>query len=223
MANNKRKTRRRITKTDTISREMPVLNDIRESLLSQQTSSVPDVKDVILPRFKRERIYNFEATIPAVNITSNTMAETDGVVNITLSVLDGYTSFTSLFDQYRIVGCRSKFVPGNSGTNAGATIYTAIDYDDGNTTSTASLVEYDTLKIAPSSAYFERSYRPKLAMAIFQNSVATGYGSSMSNQWVDSNYPSVPYYGLKYAIPANAAPASFQLLTTVYLQCKNQR
>jgi len=158
------------------------------------------------------------------SFASSAAVEVDGVIPIALNNLNGYTSITSLFDAYRIVGARSQFTPTSNtyGATATAPIFTVIDYDDNNITAISLLEQYDTLKIAPATSYFERSYKPRPALALSGAGVFTSFGQAPM-VWVDSGSPGVAYYGLKYGIPLNAGAVSWTVLTTLFIEAKSQR
>jgi len=198
-----------------------VLKDIRESLISTQLSGEPDVKDVILSRPSSKRIYNFEFTQTG-NITSSAAVETDGAISFALNNLTGYTSLTTLFDQYRIVGVNIKFIPSQLVYTAAAQpLLTVLDYDDATPIVVSSLYQYDTLKVAPASAYFERSLKPRTAIAAYAGAF-TSFGN-MSGMWIDSASPGVIYYGVKYGILASANAPSWSYLARIHIQTRAQR
>jgi len=203
------------------SPDTQVLKDIRESLVSTALSGVPDVKDVMLTRPKRNRICNFEFS-QIGTVTSSAAVETDGAITFALNNLTGYTSITSLFDQYRIVGVNIKFVPSQLVYTAAAQpIYTVLDYDDATPVVVSSLSQYDTLKISPASAYFERSLKPRTAVAAYSGAF-TSFGN-VTNMWFDSGSPGVQYYGVKYGILASANAPSWSYIARIHIQARAQR
>jgi hypothetical protein len=217
MSNNRNKRSAKKTPTAAVS----VLKDIRESLISTQISSEPDVRDIQLARFNSKRIFNFDFT--QVNlISTSAVSETDGAISFQLNNLTGYTALTSLFDQYRIIGVHVQFTPSQSVyTSAAAPIYTVLDYDDSAATATTALSQYDTLKIAPATVYFQRDLKPRAAVAMYSGTFAS-FGNTGS-MWIDSASPAVVYYGLKYAIPASGSTPSWTVFSRVMIQCRHQR
>jgi hypothetical protein len=198
-----------------------VLKDIRESLLTAQLSGEPDVKDVILSRPLRNRISHFEFS-QLGTITSSAAVETDGAISFALNNLTGYTSITTLFDQYRITGVNIKFIPSQLVYTAAAQpMFTVLDYDDATPVVVSSLAQYDTLKIAPASAYFERSLKPRTAVAAYAGAF-TSFGN-VSNMWMDSASPGVLYYGVKYGILASANAPSWSYIARIMVEARAQR
>jgi hypothetical protein len=200
--------------------EVTLLKEIRESLISTQTSSEPDVKDVILSRLKPNKIYNFEFTATSL-ISASAVAEVDGAISFTLNTLTGYTSMTSLFDQYRIVGVQLQFLPSqNSYTAAAGAIFTAFDYDDATPVVLSTLYQRQTLKATPAGVYFERSLKPRIALAAYAGAFTSF--ANVGDVWIDSASPAVVYYGLKYGIPATASAPSWTVKQRYMIQCRSQ-
>jgi len=215
--------RRRNSSNGKRSRQSPMVKDVRESLLNTQTSSLPLTRDVVLSRPNAERIYNFEFSQTNL-ITSSTVAEVDGSILLQLNNLNGYTAITTLFDAYRIVGARSQFFPtSNTYSSVGtAPIFTVLDFDDSTSTLISALLQYDTLKVAPPTVFFERSYKPRTAVAAYGGAF-TQFAQGSKNLWIDSASPGVFYFGIKYGVPLNSAGVSWTVATTVWVQAKSQR
>jgi hypothetical protein len=199
--------------------DVAILKDIRESLVSTQISGEPDVRDVIIQRPKRNRISHFEFSLTG-NVTSSAVSETDGAITFQLNNLSGYTTLTSLFDQYRIVGITVRFYPSQPYTAATGQLFTAFDYDDATAVPIATLVQRDTLKVAPANAYFERSLVPRLAIAAYAGAF-TSFGNTQG-LWIDSGSPGVVHYGLKYGVPASASANSWTYVARYSIQCRSQ-
>jgi hypothetical protein len=196
-----------------------ILEGVRESLLCQQTSAEPSVRDVILPRVKKNKVYTFMQSTQT-QVSSTTGTETDGSLSFSLSSLGNASSFAAIFDTYRIVGVRVQFIP-ETGIISLPSVYTVIDYDDSSATALSALVEYDTLKVAPPGAFFERSLVPRIAVAAYSGAFTSF--AQMSNQWIDCGSTGVVFYGLKYALTATTAVATYQILTTYTIQFRNPR
>jgi hypothetical protein len=184
---------------------MPLLKQILDSLQSQQTSQEPDRPDVaIRPKPKRDRIYPFTQSYVGPNITAG-LVEVDGAISFSLSSLQNVTSYTTIFDKYRIVQARVSFHPyvGLNTETTGVTsgpLITVIDYDDANVTTFAGLMSYDNKKIAPLGSFFERTLVPRFAVAAYSG-VFTSFAQSAIGQWVDAASTGIQYYGLKYSLP----------------------
>jgi len=194
-----------------------------ERLQNQQTSIEPVVKDVFLTRPSRRMIYTIEGT-QSYSYSTSSSIETDVDFNFTLGSLGNAASLENIFDQYRIVGVKASFFPQtpNGSTSPLTQIYTAIDYDDISATSISSLLQYDTLKVAPSNVLFQRNLKPRFAVAAYSGSFSS-YANMNPNTWIDCASPNVQYYGLKTGVPANAGTASWNVLFTYIIQFRKVR
>lgn len=191
----------------------------------QQLRPAPEVLDVPRMRLKRGKIHSFEVTSALATISSNASIESSGAFVVSLSSLPNPSDFTTLFDQYRIIQCNIKFMPTNPGTNAATQnyIYTAIDYDDGNAIGSSVIAQYDTVQITPATQYFERTWNPRLAGAVYSGAF-TSFANLSSRTWLDVASPNVQYYGLKYCFDViSPLTVVFTPILTVLLQCRQQR
>jgi len=205
--------------------ELQKISDLDSQLLesnkNQQTSGIPDVPDITFPRLKRDKVYSFESTYALGAISVGTTLETDYAFKFTLAASTNTNTFQALFDSWRIVAVTCKFVPVTS-ISGGVPIFTIIDYDDATALPVSTLFSYDSLKISPTGAYFERTFQPKLAIAAFAGSTFSGYAQSSS--WVDCANPTVEWYGLKASVPPGpSAGTLFQVYARVLYQFKNVR
>jgi hypothetical protein len=199
----------------------PILMSMDERLLNQQTSAEPVVKDVTLPRPSHRKVYTLEGT-QTYAYSSSSSIETDVDFNFTLGSLGNAASLEAIFDQYRIIGVKAQFNPQTPSSSALTQIYTAIDYDDIAATSISTLLQYDTLKVAPSNVYFERNLQPRFAVAAYSGSFSS-YANMSNMTWIDCASPNVQYYGLKTGVPANSGTASWNVLFTYIIQFRKVR
>jgi len=204
-----------------------ILRDIKELLQNQQTSGEPMTKDVDFPRVRRDKVYRITSSFDYGVITSSTSAEVDGSIVPTLAQFANESSFVTVFDTYRMPYLKVSFQPLTGVTTANlslnsAPIYTALDYDDAATTAISQLLQYDTLKLAPGGAYFERVLCPRAAIAMF-STVFTSYGQATPQQWVDCQSPNVGFYGVKYGLPVTNEVSSWRVTVTALLEFKNTR
>jgi len=167
---------------------------------TQIQGSLPATRDVRYDSINSKKVYTFERSWQAGLVALATSpVDTFGSIQITLNSFPGYLDFTSLFDLYRIVRVQVVFTPTSQNSFSGP-LMTVIDYDDAATpTSIGALTQYQTLQITPSGSTVDRVFTPRIAVAAYSGSAFTSYASS-SLQWIDSNSPAVPHYGLKYAV-----------------------
>lgn len=199
-----------------------LLKSIDERLLSTQVSMVPDVKDPMPLRVRRDKVYTIEQSVESAIAGQSTM-EVDGTLFYTLNLFANLTALTTLFDTYRLVSITVSWVPLNTVPSSSAPVYTATDFDDAISTPITTLLNYDTLKIAPSGIYFERTFTPAMALAAYGGAF-TSY-AQRKMQWCDCASPGVQWFGLKYGIPpsGSASPPNWQVTSKVVLQFKNPR
>jgi len=220
--NNRRGPRDRRNNVVAVARQSAMaLKSIDEKMTNTENSGVPLVRDVVLPRLKKNKVYTFMDTITST-LTGSGTGEVDGSITWTLSALGNNSSYTGLFDAYRIIGVRVQFLPLDT-SSTGNYISTVIDYDDNSSTTSGALLQYDTLKMSPSNQFFERSVIPRAAMGVYSGAF-TSFGQTPVNQWIDIASPLVAYYGIKYAIPTTSGtPPAWTCVQTVYVQFKNVR
>ncbi len=150
-----------------------------------------------------------------------------GVAQITAQV-PNYTEFTGLFDQWCIDKVDVMLVPTYTNSNLSAAVVTAqlptivhcIDDDDSAAATKTDIQQYANCKYTQLLTGFTdpkpiRSFRPKPAIAVFQQGATFAYGSvTPGPKWIDVAYPTVPHYSVKGALD-NANVASSQPNTTM--------
>jgi hypothetical protein len=148
-----------------------------------------------------------------------------GALNFTLAGFSGYTTYTSLFDQYRIMEVTVEFIPmcvtsfilsGTVATVVPTAVYnhnlltTCIDTDDANTPGSENVILQHESAIVhgPFVTKYSRSLVPGVAREVYQTGGFGGYESA-TRPWLDSGSPAVQHYGLKYSIAHGSnAPAN---------------
>lgn len=202
-----------------------VLKDIKESLLQSQNSSEPLVKDVEIPRIRREKVFTMVSSVSSYFQTSTSLeVDTEFVFNV--NSLINSSAFSALFDQFRLIGIKIMFFPAfvaGGGYPPSFPIYSAIDYDDTNSTAISALLQYDTLKVANSECYWERSLIPRAALAVYGGSTFTNYGTASPAQWIDAGSINTPYYGLKVGTAATNGTCTINYVVQYTMQFRNLR
>jgi len=116
-----------------------------------------------------------------------------------LSDFATYTSYTALFDQYRIDQIELWLEPMNDSTTTVTTgLVSCIDLDDASTP--ASIGECSQRPGALAGTTLTGRYhkwRPHVAVAEYSGAF-TSFGNEPSG-WIDSNSPAVQHYGVKVA------------------------
>lgn len=144
-----------------------------------------------------------------------------------LTQVPGYTEFTALYDQYRIMAMKIRLSPransAEAGTNQGLIkMWTAIDYDD-NTPITAisDMLQRPNVKQTKSSQEHVRYFKPRINVPT-PGIVNTIPGQSSTRGWLDCDNPSIPHYGLKVLVDQLPSGAqSWDVSVTYYLAFKN--
>jgi len=131
-----------------------------------------------------------------------------GVFTYQFNLLDQYTTWGAVFDQYKIDEVETTFRPFAIGTSiAVATVlipclYTVIDFDDNTSpTGLAYMRQYNSLSVSENETVV-RKFQPHVAVAAYSGAF-TSY-ANLANQWIDCNSATVVHYGLKWAIDAGA-------------------
>jgi hypothetical protein len=190
----------------------------------QELYALPSTKDVAFPVIRQNKIHTFVFTVDVANISVTSTTPAAGAYSITMNQFPTYNNFTSTFDAYRIITAKVIFNPttsvGSTTTSNIPPITTAIDYDDSATPSSANLSDRDTAMVVPAGRYFERTFNPKAANALYGGSF-TSFGQ-VNHPWVDSAYSGVIHYGLKYYIgPAGVNQPIYDVQIRVIAQFKN--
>lgn len=184
-------------------------------------------RSLVVKKLINSNVHKFNRTIFYNGaISGSTVVDTFGAQYFRLVDIPNYTEFTNLFDMYRIDAVKITFMPrGNSaevGTNQGLVkFFSVIDYDDITTpTAINDLLQYENLKVTNTAKNHSRTIRPKLAKAMYQTAIGTAYGAGTG--WVDCANPTVPHYGLKWALQQlPAGTQNIDIMLKFYMSFKN--
>lgn len=136
-------------------------------------------------------------------------SNTDSTANgFQLNQLPGYTEFTNLYDQYRIVGVDIRWTPSVTQAIAGATpdqqlprLVTVADFNDGTVPTTLSnLTQYQSFRADLFNKTLFRSVKPRTALAVYNNLTNNGYALQDGPTWVDTGSAGVQHYGIKWGL-----------------------
>ncbi len=170
--------------------------------------------------------YNFVRSVSLGPITSSTSVDVKTNFSFKLSDIDDYTSFTGVFDQYKIKLVEVLFLPrtnSSSTTNNVGIFGVAPDYDDvSNVTNLAGLLDYSTATAAEGYSPQRRVIEPHVATALYSGSVFTSFGNATS-QWIDAASPDVPHYGMKTIWTATSAVCNMDVIVKYWVQFRNSR
>jgi hypothetical protein len=186
------------TKGKTIKKNKGKKNKSREHIkLYMSPSTLP------LIRTLENQVFTIVQTTAEYSLIQQPIVPTFLAFNFSLDQLPQYTSFTTLFDQYKFSEVQVIIRPQYnanpmqvSGTNKVPLLYTVIDYDDNATPSTiAQLEEYGNCQISEYETVSAR-FTPHMAIAAYDGSVFTSFANKTAD-WIDAAYPAVKHYGVK--------------------------
>lgn len=161
--------------------------------------------------------------------TINNQFQGDGI-GFKLSDLPNVADITNLFDYYKFIGVKIKFIYSHNSSEAGSVgfnlpnlLYT-YDYDDANLPASENeLLERNTTKIKRLDRPITMYIKPKINNEIYNNGITTAYALAKgSNPYIDSSNSGVNHFGLKYGIALNASQAGngvLKVYATYYLKC----
>jgi hypothetical protein len=134
------------------------------------------------------------------------------------------SSWVSLYDQWFIpqftVEFQSLMPPGS--INPPATMYTALDFDNGTNLGSVSLLEdfatCNSVVMHPQKT-FQRSVRP-CTKPLIGSTTTVG----LSRQWLDCSQSSTQNFGIRSIVVSNAASAAYfvQIVVTIWFAFRNQ-
>lgn len=206
--------------------EKVILREIRDTLISQDQRPIPAIKDVLWPRLGRSRKLSFIFTSDLTTLSATAGSPTVGGMEFRLNQLSStvVAAMTELFDMYRILTVKVIFVPRNPSyvTTLGSDCFTVIDKDSATTPGSLSdLYGYDTLLMNQTGMYFERVLVPTIAGAAWAGAALPAM--QVKGGWLDTSYPNVQHYGLKYWMsPASASAPLYDVKLQVHVQVKDQ-
>lgn len=162
-----------------------------------------------------------------------------GQISFCLADLNQATTFSSLFDRYRIDKVKLRFSSRNpaaspfnvaSPNNTVPQFYVAVDRDDSTApASTAALTEYDNAIVVPGTCSFDIDLIPSVVSTIANaSSTATSSVIRRSDvEWLDIAATTIPHFGVKFGVTALAVSTSsnwyFDIEAWYYVSFKNTR
>lgn len=143
--------------------------------------------------------------------------------NFQLSQVPNSTSYTALFDSYRISSVKLTFVYRGQNSSSQPVIYIVTDHDDsGNPTTINSILERAKSRILTfSNARNVQSHGliPAVATGALQSTTLQP-GTVSYKPWLDTAYPSVGHFGVKYAVDNLLTGSTIDVFATMYFQTR---
>ncbi len=151
----------------------------------------------------KSNLYRFAKVIDAGIVTSTSAADGLYADNFSLANLSENASFTSIFDQYRLVQVELELVavtqPQVTAATSMAYAFCAVvvDYDDASALASFSLaLNYSNFSILPPGRGLRKVIKPHV-------NLETNTSSQVANQvspWLDCSDINVPHFGFKFAV-----------------------
>lgn len=143
-----------------------------------------------------------------------------------LADLDQYTSFSSVFDQYKFNSVEVWIEPqstNNNYTNTGRFV-SVIDYDDSTAlTNIAQAQDYANALVSSGQSSQYRRFVPHVAVAEYAGtSPFTGFGNMVAD-WIDTSSSTVKHFGLKLAFEPVSTAITFDLTFRYHISFRSIR
>ncbi len=144
-------------------------------------------------------------------LIQNSATTLNAAVAFQLSDVAGYTSWTSIFDQYRVKEVLLRFkarsnavsVQNTAAPNSAVpTAYIVRDLDDNSAlTQVSDALQYDTCQTFNGEEDCVVIYEPSVTPAIYSGGAFSGYGiQKAADGWLDVANPSIPHFGIKLCV-----------------------
>lgn len=181
--------------------------------------SIPSVSHVFKRKCGPVQITNSGSTAPQITTTCNgwqiggfsasafgTTTQFGLSANFQLQDVIESTDFTQLFDRYKIVGIKLKFMyqqttSANSGvvSNVHPIMDMSFDGDDSDLPVSQTAVQvkgFSKTHLLNSNRPFKTYWTPRVDKVVYTSGISTAYTSERSC-WLDCNSPQVQHYGMK--------------------------
>jgi len=176
------------------------------STWSVQSQAPPSTR--IFSSSNRPYMYVQTVDKAATWLTSSSSVPVFAGTNFTLSDLDQYTTFTALYDQYKITRLEA-WVELNSPANTISNthlnkLYTSIDYD--NSTAPTSIGSIQDFQNCVETSILDGHYRswvPHVAFATYSGTFVSY--ANVAAPWIDCNSTAVQHYGLRGAVGSSSS------------------
>jgi hypothetical protein len=148
--------------------------------------------------------YVFQEQVNLSNFVSSSVSTQYLALAFQLTDISNYSTFTTLFDKFRILDVMVLFLPINnqlitddSGSQQTTLFVTALDFDSATTPSSINAIQrYSTAKQTLANQPQLRHFRPRAALAAYSGSAFTSYVEAPLGTWLDAANAGVPHYGL---------------------------
>lgn len=154
---------------------------------------------------------------------------TGDAIAFKLSDLPNFVDITNLFDYYKFMGVKIKFIYAHNSSEPGTNfnlpnLVYAYDYDDASVPPNEdALLERNTTKFKRLDKPVTMYIKPRVISETYNNGITTAYAVSKGeNPYIDSGYNSVNHFGLKYGVVLNGPQnlnGILKIYATYYIKC----
>lgn len=156
-------------------------------------------------------------------VSTSTTVITELNVQFLLNVAPNFAAYNARWDQYCIVAAQVDmevlYPPGS--TQAAGQIYSAIDFDNVSVLGTIAAIEgYSTCKVRNVSSngmVVSRACKPCVA-----EEAGVQTQSTVERRWVDSAFPGIPHYGLRFLASVTGVVVQLVPVVTYWVAFRGQ-
>jgi hypothetical protein len=168
-----------------------------------------------------QRIDTFTSS---TGISSSTIYQTGatevlGQIAFELADLSQVSTFSSMFDQYRIDRVHLRITPKNNSVFLASiaapnqslpTVFVVVDFDDATAPSSVDeLRQYSSCQEVGIGAAIDIVLQPSITPAVWSGGAFSGYGVTDSSMWLDIANTGIPHFGVKFGVPGLQASATY--------------
>jgi len=178
------------------------------------------------PAVHTEQTISTEQTVLVISAVTTSVIGTPTFFSqaFQLADLDQYTSFISVFDQYKFNSVEVWIEPQNTNaniTNSGRYV-SVVDYDDAAALTTMlQAQDYANALVSSGQSNQYRRFVPHVAVAEYTGSF-TGFGNVVAD-WIDSSSSTVKHYGLKVAFEPTSSAVTYDLTFRYHVSFRSIR
>jgi hypothetical protein len=202
---------------------------VKKSDIASPPKRTYTTKSVNIPNVpKIWRFLQLDDTTDVTPISGSNAATVAGAYYFTLNLLSNASSFSSLFDMYKVEALQIEIVPRFNAialtTTSNSPLRTVIDYDDSTVLASAAAAEqYSSCISLEAHESCLRVFQPRIAVAAYSGAF-TSYKSEASD-WIDVASNTVRHYGIKWYIPVSPTTSVpvWDLKIRVFLAFKTVR
>lgn len=132
------------------------------------------------------------------------------------------SEFTNLYDQYRIdyidmdITFNSDISSTSNPTTSLPKIWFVEDHNDVNATTLSQVMQYDNVQVwqlGLDGGVMKRiRIKPTTNSLVYYNAITSAYKKNSNKEWLDTQYPNIPYYGVKMVVDPIVYTGATQLL-----------